>query len=141
MVSPRHKRGQLQRLFYLSTYSTLTSRVRDCDRRCATGRRTVADLPVRVVSPADSAAAGKPNGAAVECARGEKTRVMGHRQSWGPMEASPFAIALRCATSPIFRYAIGSTHCARHAGAVNGSAKYCVSWDTLSPLNSMMLTV
>ena len=64
-----------------------------------------------------------------------------HRHSRGPMEASPFAIALTCATSSIFRYAIGSTHCVRHAGAVNGSAKYCVSWDTLSLLNSMMLTV
>ena len=38
-------------------------------------------------------------------------------------------------------YAIGSTHRVRHAGDVNGSEKYCVSWDTLSPLNSMMLTV
>jgi len=36
---------------------------------------------------------------------------------------------------------IRSTHRARHAGASNGSAKYCVSRATLSPLNSMMLTV
>ena len=32
-------------------------------------------------------------------------------------------------------------HWARHAPASNGSAKYCVSLATLSPLNSMMLTV
>src|ERR1700733_3057863 len=38
-------------------------------------------------------------------------------------------------------HAIRSTHCARHAGATNGSAKYCVSRATLSPRNSMMLTV
>jgi hypothetical protein len=36
---------------------------------------------------------------------------------------------------------IRSTHRARHAGASNGSAKYCISRATLSPLNSMMLTV
>ena len=66
-----------------------------------------------MLSPADFAAdPSKAAGAAVACARGDKTR-----------------------------YAIGSTHCLRHAGAMNGSAKYCVSWDTLSPLNSMMLTV
>ena len=34
-----------------------------------------------------------------------------------------------------------STHWARDEGATNGSAKYCVSRATLSPLNSMMLTV
>jgi hypothetical protein len=34
-----------------------------------------------------------------------------------------------------------STHWARDEGATNGSAKYCVSRVTLSPLNSMMLTV
>jgi hypothetical protein len=36
---------------------------------------------------------------------------------------------------------IRSTHCARDAGATNGSAKYCVSRATLLSLNSMMLTV
>ncbi len=36
---------------------------------------------------------------------------------------------------------IRSTHCARQALASKGSAKYCVSRATLSPLNSMMLTV
>jgi hypothetical protein len=36
---------------------------------------------------------------------------------------------------------IRSTHRARHAGASNGSAKYCVSRATWSPVNSMMLTV
>src|SRR5215469_18138847 len=36
---------------------------------------------------------------------------------------------------------IRSAHWARNAGATNGSAKYCVSRTTLSPLNSMMLTV
>ena len=35
---------------------------------------------------------------------------------------------------------IRSTQLARDAGATNGSAKYCVSCATLSPLNSMMLT-
>ena len=39
------------------------------------------------------------------------------------------------------RHAIRSTHWLRQAGASNGSAKYCVSRATLSPLNSMMLTV
>jgi hypothetical protein len=36
---------------------------------------------------------------------------------------------------------IRSTHWARQALASKGSAKYCVSRATLSPLNSMMLTV
>jgi hypothetical protein len=36
---------------------------------------------------------------------------------------------------------IRSTHWARHTGATNGSAKYCVSRATLPSLNSMMLTV
>src|SRR5271155_4141096 len=36
---------------------------------------------------------------------------------------------------------IRSTHFARNSGAGNGSAKYCVSRATLTPLNSMMLTV
>ena len=36
---------------------------------------------------------------------------------------------------------IRSTHCARQALASKGSPKYCVSRATLSPLNSMMLTV
>ena|SRR5580658_4809984 len=36
---------------------------------------------------------------------------------------------------------IRSTHLARNVGATNGSAKYWVSRATLSPLNSMMLTV
>src|SRR5271170_3925141 len=36
---------------------------------------------------------------------------------------------------------IRSTHWLRHAGAMNGSAKYWVSRTTLSSLNSMMLTV
>ena len=38
-------------------------------------------------------------------------------------------------------HVIRSTHWARHAGATNGSAKYCVSRATLLSLNSMMLTV
>ena len=38
-------------------------------------------------------------------------------------------------------HAIRSTHWLRHAGASKGSATYCVSRATLSPLNSMMLTV
>jgi hypothetical protein len=41
-------------------------------------------------------------------------------------------------TSP---WPIRSTHRARHVLASKGSAKYCVSRATLSPLNSMMLTV
>ena len=38
-------------------------------------------------------------------------------------------------------HVIRSTHRARHVGATNGSAKYCVSRATLPSLNSMMLTV
>lgn len=36
---------------------------------------------------------------------------------------------------------IESTHLARQAGGVNGSAKYWVSWATLPSWNSMMLIV
>ncbi len=38
-------------------------------------------------------------------------------------------------------HVIRSTHRARHAGASNGSAKYCASRTTLPAWNSMMLTV
>ena len=47
-------------------------------------------------------------------------------------------------TCPSISYpgvSISSTHWARHAGAGNGSAKYCVSRATLPSLNSMTLTV
>src|ERR1700722_9719967 len=39
------------------------------------------------------------------------------------------------------RHAPCCTHFFRHAGASNGSAKYCVSCTTLPSRNSMMLTV
>jgi len=42
--------------------------------------------------------------------------------------------SIRCHT-------IRCTHWLRHAGASNGSAKYCVSCTTFPFLNSMMLTV
>ncbi len=116
-----------------------------CRRMPANRRRRCATSWVRQIVFGSKGRAGRNCGKRARVDRHAARRAadshMGHRYSRGPMEASPFAIAATCATSSIFRYAIGSTHCVRHAGAVNGSAKYCVSWDTLSPLNSMMLTV
>jgi hypothetical protein len=56
-------------------------------------------------------------------------------ETYRPLPRSPMRRAFRGYVS------ILSTHCARQALASKGSAKYCVSRATLSPLNSMMLTV
>ncbi len=68
-----------------------------------------------------------------------KSKASAIPRTWPRASANDFsrhAGGGRSRTSPI-----RSTHGARHALASKGSAKYCVSRATLSPLNSMMLTV
>ena len=69
----------------------------------------------------------------------------GHPSSHHGVEPDVRLDALPNLPHGVFRYgvyvSIRSTHCARQALASKGSAKYCVSRATLSPLNSMMLTV
>lgn len=42
---------------------------------------------------------------------------------------------------PVWRQGIDGTNSRRHAGAGNGSAKYCVPWTTFPAWNSIILTV
>ena len=62
-----------------------------------------------------------------DCTAAPAVRELRRRQHLRPIHA------LQCTSC--------STHCLRQAGALNGSAKYCASCDTLPSRNSMMLTV
>lgn len=52
----------------------------------------------------------------------------------------PRALNYRDRRHQLERSGIGSASAARHWGGSKGSAKYCVSWATRPPENSMMLT-
>src|SRR4029453_10043611 len=65
----------------------------------------------------------------------------GHRATEKGDELTPSHVCPKLQTGHRGYVAIRSTHCARQVLASKGSAKYCVSPSTLSPLNSMMLTV